>query len=82
MAAAVLWKLDPKALEHCVVGHRSVEPGHTRVLEAIGKEPLFDFGMRLGEGSGATLALGVLRAAVECHTGMATFGDAGVSGPA
>lgn len=82
VAAAVLWKLDPKALEHCIVGHRSVEPGHTRVLEAIGKEPLFDFGMRLGEGSGATLALGVLKAAVECHTGMATFADAGVSGPA
>jgi len=81
-AAAVLWKLDPKALEHCVVAHRSVEPGHSRLLEAIGKEPLFDFGMRLGEGSGATLALGVLRAAVECHTGMATFADAGVSGPA
>jgi nicotinate-nucleotide--dimethylbenzimidazole phosphoribosyltransferase len=82
VAAAVLWKVDPKALEHCIVGHRSVEPGHSRVLEAIGKEPLFDFGMRLGEGSGATLALGVLRAAVECHTGMATFADAGVSGPA
>ena len=81
-AAAVLWKIDPRSLEHCLVGHRSVEPGHTRLLEAIGKEPLFDFGMRLGEGSGATLALGVLRAAVECHTGMATFADAGVSGPA
>lgn len=82
VAAAVLWKVDPKALEHCIVGHRSVEPGHTRLLEAIGKEPLFDFGMRLGEGSGATLAVGVLKAAVECHSGMATFGDAGVSGPA
>lgn len=81
-AAAALWKIDPKALEHCVVGHRSVEPGHTRLLEAIGKEPLLDFGMRLGEGSGATLALGVLKAAVECHAGMATFADAGVSGPA
>ncbi len=81
-AAAVLWKIDPKSLEHCIVGHRSVEPGHSRLLEAIGKEPLFDFGMRLGEGSGATLALGVLRAAVECHAGMATFADAGVSGPA
>jgi nicotinate-nucleotide--dimethylbenzimidazole phosphoribosyltransferase len=81
-AAAVLFAADPRALDHCIVAHVSAEPGHRRLLEKIGKEALFDFGMRLGEGSGATLAIGILKAAVACHTGMATFADAGVSGPA
>ncbi len=81
VAAAALWKADPTALDHCLVAHRSVEPGHGRLLSILDKEPLFDFAMRLGEGSGATLAIGVLRAAAECHAGMATFADAGVSGP-
>lgn len=81
VAASVLWKIDPKALDHCVVAHRSVEPGHAKLLQIIDKEPLFDFGMRLGEGSGATLAIGVLRAAADCHAGMATFASAGVAGP-
>ena len=81
-AAAVLHALHPRAIDHCVVAHLSVEPGHRRLLDLIGKQPLFDLGMRLGEGSGATLALGMLRAAAECHGGMATFSDAGVSGPA
>jgi nicotinate-nucleotide--dimethylbenzimidazole phosphoribosyltransferase len=81
-AAAVLHGLHPRAIDHCVVAHLSVEPGHRRLLDRIGKQPIFDLGMRLGEGSGATLALGVLRAAAECHGGMATFADAGVSGPA
>ncbi len=81
-AAAVLHALHPRALDHCVVAHLSVEPGHRLLLERIGKKPIFDLGMRLGEASGATLALGVLRAAAECHAGMASFADAGVSGPA
>jgi nicotinate-nucleotide--dimethylbenzimidazole phosphoribosyltransferase len=81
-AAAVLAKLDPRALDHCIVAHRSAEPGHTRLLERLGKQPLFDFGMRLGEGSGAALAIPILKAAVECHNGMATFAEAGVSGQA
>jgi nicotinate-nucleotide--dimethylbenzimidazole phosphoribosyltransferase len=80
-AAAVLFAADPHALDHCVVGHVSAEPGHRRLLEQVGQRPLFDLGMRLGEGSGATLAFAVLKAAVACHTGMATFTDAGVSGP-
>jgi nicotinate-nucleotide--dimethylbenzimidazole phosphoribosyltransferase len=67
------------ALDHCMVGHVSVEPGHRRLLAALGKVALFDLGMRLGEGSGAALAVGVLKAAVACHTGMATFAEAGVS---
>ncbi len=81
-AAAVLYAADSHALDHCVVGHVSAEPGHRRLLERIGKPALFDFGMRLGEASGATLALAVLKAAAACHAGMATFAEAGVSGPA
>ncbi|HEV2547419.1 MAG TPA: nicotinate-nucleotide--dimethylbenzimidazole phosphoribosyltransferase [Stellaceae bacterium] len=79
-AAAVLFAADAGALDHCIVAHRSAEPGHARLLERIGKQPLFDLGMRLGEASGATLALAILKAAVACHSGMATFAEAGVSG--
>jgi nicotinate-nucleotide--dimethylbenzimidazole phosphoribosyltransferase len=79
-AAAVLHRLDPHLLDHCLVAHVSAEPGHRRLLQAIGKTALFDFGMRLGEASGAALALSVLKAAVACHSGMATFAEAGVSG--
>lgn len=67
------------ALDHCLVAHASAEPGHRRLIEALGKAPLFDFGMRLGEASGAALAVGVVQAALNCHTGMATFAEAGVS---
>ncbi|HZT51613.1 MAG TPA: nicotinate-nucleotide--dimethylbenzimidazole phosphoribosyltransferase [Stellaceae bacterium] len=79
-AAAVLQAADPHALDHCLVAHCSAEPGHRRLLARIGKAPLFDLGMRLGEASAATLAIGVVKAAVACHTGMATFAEAGVSG--
>ncbi len=78
-AAAVLFRADRRALDHCMVAHRSVEPGHSRLLEAIGKDPLLDLGMRLGEGSGATLAINIVRSACACHAGMATFAEAGVS---
>ena len=61
------------------MGHVSAEPGHIRVLEKLGKEPLLNLGMRLGEGSGAALAINILKAAAACHAGMATFGEAGVS---
>jgi nicotinate-nucleotide--dimethylbenzimidazole phosphoribosyltransferase len=80
-AAAVLYAADPHALDHCIVGHVSAEPGHRQLIERIGQRPLFDFGMRLGEASGATLAFAVLKAAAACHNGMATFAEAGVSGP-
>ena len=80
-AAAVLHAADPHALDHCIVAHVSAEPGHRLLLDKIGKSALFDLGMRLGEASGATLAIGILKAAVACHTGMATFADARVSGP-
>ena len=78
-AASVLYRIDSQALDHCLVAHCSAEPGHRRLLSAIGKTPLFDFGMRLGEGSGAALAIPIVRAAVSCHSGMASFAEAGVS---
>ncbi len=81
-AAAVLHQADHRALDHCLVGHLSAEPGHGRLVEAIGKQPILDLGMRLGEASGAALALGVLRAAISCHVGMATFQQARIDGPA
>ncbi len=78
-AAAVLHAADPRALDHCLVGHASVEPGHRRLLERLGKRALLDMDMRLGEASGAALAVGLVRAAAACHNGMATFAQAGVS---
>ena len=79
-AAAVLHALEPDALAHCQAGHRSAEPAHRLLLEHLGLTPLLDLGMRLGEASGAAVAIGILRAAVACHNGMATFASAGVSG--
>ena len=72
-AAAVLHALDPAAIDHCVAGHLSAEGAHQEVLERLGKIPLLALGMRLGEGSGAALAVGLIRAAAACHRGMATF---------
>ncbi len=79
-AAATLHATDARLLAHCLVGHASAEPGHRRLLDALGKRAVVEFDMRLGEGSGAALALGILRAALECHNGMATFAEAGVTG--
>jgi nicotinate-nucleotide--dimethylbenzimidazole phosphoribosyltransferase len=79
-AAAVLHALDSRALDHCVVAHVSAEPGHRRLLDKLGKTALLDLDMRLGEASGATLAILLLKAAAACHNGMATFEEAGVSG--
>jgi nicotinate-nucleotide--dimethylbenzimidazole phosphoribosyltransferase len=78
-SAAVLARLAPDGLDHCIAGHVSAEPGHRRLLQALNLQPLLDLGMRLGEGSGAAVALGVLKAGVACHAGMATFSEAGVS---
>ncbi|MEC5289794.1 nicotinate-nucleotide--dimethylbenzimidazole phosphoribosyltransferase [Aurantimonas sp. C2-6-R+9] len=78
-AAAILYAMDPKALDHCLFGHVSAEPGHIRAVEAMGKVPLLALGMRLGEGTGAAIAAGIVKAAAECHSGMATFGEAAVS---
>lgn len=78
-AAAILHAANPAALDHCLFGHVSAEPAHRRALEAMGKTPLLDLGMRLGEGTGAALAAGIVKAAALCHSGMATFEQAGVS---
>jgi nicotinate-nucleotide--dimethylbenzimidazole phosphoribosyltransferase len=81
-AAAVLFAADRHALDHCLVAHVSAEPGHRKLVEHLGQAPLLDLGMRLGEASGAALALGLVKAAAACHNGMATFAEAAVSGPA
>ncbi len=78
-AAATLEKAHAGALDHCIAGHVSAESGHARLLDALGKKALLDLGLRLGEGSGAALAIPVVRAAVACHSGMASFAEAGVS---
>jgi nicotinate-nucleotide--dimethylbenzimidazole phosphoribosyltransferase len=78
-AAAVLECAVPGALDHAVAGHVSHETGHKRLLDVLSKAPLLALGMRLGEGSGAALAIGVLKGAVACHSGMASFAEAGVS---
>jgi nicotinate-nucleotide--dimethylbenzimidazole phosphoribosyltransferase len=78
-AAAVLHAANPAALDHCLAGHVSAEPAHAKALARIGKEPVLSLGMRLGEGSGAALAAGIVKAAALCHSGMATFAEAGVS---
>jgi nicotinate-nucleotide--dimethylbenzimidazole phosphoribosyltransferase len=79
-AAALLQALHPEAIAHCVAGHVSAEGAHSEVLERLGKKPLLDLGMRLGEGSGAALSIGIIKAALACHRDMATFESAGVSG--
>ena len=78
-AAATLAQTVPGALDHAVAGHQSAEAAHGAVLDRLGKAPLLSLGLRLGEGSGAALAMSVLKAAVACHSGMATFAEAGVS---
>jgi nicotinate-nucleotide--dimethylbenzimidazole phosphoribosyltransferase len=81
-AAAILHACDAHALDHCIAGHVSAEGAHREVLRRLGKEPLLDLGMRLGEASGGALAAGLLKAALACHSGMSTFGEAGVANKA
>lgn len=81
-AAAPLARLAADGLDHAMIAHASAEAGHRKLAEALGKAPLLDLGMRLGEASGAAVAVPVLRAAVACHAGMATFAEAGVDGKA
>ncbi len=78
-AALAAVRLAPASLQWMQAGHRSAEPGHRVALEALGLVPLLDLDMRLGEGTGATLALPILRAALALHRNMATFAEAGVS---
>jgi nicotinate-nucleotide--dimethylbenzimidazole phosphoribosyltransferase len=75
-----LTRLDAGMLDHCRAGHVSAESGHRALLRELGLEALLDLDMRLGEASGAGVAILLLRAALACHSGMATFAEAGVSG--
>lgn len=78
-AALCLEKTHEGALDHTVAGHLSAEGAHGRLLAALDKEPLLDLGLRLGEASGGGVAISILRAALACHAGMATFVEAGVT---
>jgi nicotinate-nucleotide--dimethylbenzimidazole phosphoribosyltransferase len=78
-AVAPLAKLRADTLAHAQAAHISAEAGHRMLLDELGLHPLVDLNMRLGEASGAAVVLLVLRAALACHTGMATFAEAGVS---
>lgn len=81
LAALVAVRLKPDLAPWLLYGHRSAEPGHGLMLEALHARPLLMLEMRLGEGSGAALALQIVRSACELHSGMATFAQAGVAGP-
>ncbi len=81
-AALLAARLAPGLPPRLVAGHRSVEPGHAVILDDLGLEPLLDLDLRLGEGSGAALAMDVVVSAVRLRDGMATFDAADVSGPA
>jgi nicotinate-nucleotide--dimethylbenzimidazole phosphoribosyltransferase len=78
-AALVAARLAPAVRDYLIAAHRSTEPGHVRLLEALGLTPYLELGMRLGEGTGAALGIGLLRAALACYREMATFKEAGVS---
>ncbi|MGJ8528385.1 nicotinate-nucleotide--dimethylbenzimidazole phosphoribosyltransferase [Maritalea sp.] len=79
-AAAVVYAANPMALDHCLFAHQSAEAAHSDVLQKMGKKPLFDLGMRLGEGSGAALAASIVKTALHVHQNMATFEEAAVAG--
>ena len=79
-AIVPLARLNAGILDHCRAGHVSAESGHRALLAELGLDPLLDLNMRLGEASGAGVAILLLRAALVCHAGMATFAEAGVSG--
>lgn len=79
VAALVAVRLNPACREWLLFGHRGAEPGHRHVLETLKAEPLLDLGLRLGEGSGAALAVPLLRLACDLHGQMATFAEAAVA---
>ncbi len=78
-AAAIAHAVSPGAIDHCLFGHTSAESAHARALEKMGKTGLLDFGMRLGEGSGAALAAVMCKTALHLHKNMATFAEAAVA---
>jgi nicotinate-nucleotide--dimethylbenzimidazole phosphoribosyltransferase len=80
-AALVACALQPTVAARSIAGHRSTEPGHRIVLEHLGLSPVVELDLRLGEASGAALAMAVVVSAVAIRDGMATFDSAGVAGP-
>ena len=80
-AALVAWGLRPAVAPRLIAAHRSVEPGHAVILSQLDRRPVLDLGLRLGEGTGAALAMGLIAAAVAVRDEMATFGSASISGP-
>ena len=80
-AALVAAKLQPAIAPRLIAAHRSIEPGHAVILETLGRRPLLDLDLRLGEGTGAALAMGLIKAAVRVRDEMATFESAAISGP-
>src|SRR5207247_1110192 len=78
-AVAALDRARPGALDHCVAGHCSGESGHRPLLEKLGLPPLLDLGLRLGEGSGALAALGLVKLAAACVRDVATFDERGIA---
>lgn len=79
VAALVAVRLNPECRQWLLFGHRGAEPGHRHVLEALNAQPLLDLGLRLGEGSGAAVAVPLLRLACDLHGQMATFAEAAVA---
>ncbi|WP_253737178.1 nicotinate-nucleotide--dimethylbenzimidazole phosphoribosyltransferase [Halohasta salina] len=78
-AALLAAEIDPRVADYLLGSHASAEPGHEAQLDALGLDPCFDYGMRLGEGTGAAVAIGVYRAACAVHTEMSTFAEAGLN---
>jgi nicotinate-nucleotide--dimethylbenzimidazole phosphoribosyltransferase len=79
-AAALAYALEPRVSEYLFAGHRSEEPGHRFLLEYLGLDPILTLNMRLGEGTGAVLAMPIIESALRLYSDMATFASAGVSG--
>jgi nicotinate-nucleotide--dimethylbenzimidazole phosphoribosyltransferase len=79
-AAALAYALEPRVREYLFAGHRSEEPGHRFLLEYLGLDPILTLNMRLGEGTGAALAMPIIESALRLYSEMATFASAGISG--
>ena len=77
-SASILHAIRKESLDHCLLGHLSAEPASKSLASLLGKKPILDLGMRLGEGSGAALSFSILKNAISCHNGMSSFAEAGV----
>ena len=75
----MLHKVEPTALDHCLAAHCSGSEPHAKLLKKLGKTPLLDLGITLEDGSGAALAIGLIRGAVACQSEMATHDQAGIN---